>query len=274
MLWRVCKGTTVAVLATAFMASGQETTARPGALNAVEGQVTLNGQTIAPAALAATEAAPGQLLASEQGKAELLLTPGVFVRLSEQGAVKMDSQALASPRIELVSGEALVEVAQLGNARLEVIDGAARVRLERPGIYEFRAGQASVSVFVGRAQVQANDRTAEVGRGRQASWNGDSGIAVKKFDRGHGDGLYVWSAERARSEAAASVNTSLAMAGTNPDYWHGGGWYWNQFAGGWVFLPAGCAMAGPFGETFVSPPYNHAYTGTNEHTAGYWKLAE
>lgn len=52
--------------------------ARPGSLNYIEGQVSIEGQNLGPEAIGQTELRPGQSLETQAGKAELLLTPGVF----------------------------------------------------------------------------------------------------------------------------------------------------------------------------------------------------
>src|SRR5882762_7702685 len=50
--------------------------ARPGSLNYVEGQASIEGQSLGPEAIGKTELKPGQSLETVVGKAELLLTPG------------------------------------------------------------------------------------------------------------------------------------------------------------------------------------------------------
>src|ERR1700691_28951 len=54
---------------------------QPGTVNYVEGQVNLDGQSIAEKAIGSTVVGPGHLLQTGSGKVEMLLTPGVFVRL-------------------------------------------------------------------------------------------------------------------------------------------------------------------------------------------------
>jgi len=75
-------------LASALFAA-QGATARPGTVNYTEGGVTIDGQAIAAKSLGSTEVEPGQVLRTGQGKAEMLLTPGVFIRLGDNAAVRM-----------------------------------------------------------------------------------------------------------------------------------------------------------------------------------------
>lgn len=53
--------------------------ARPGSLNYVEGQASIEGHSLGPEAIGKTELKPGQSLGTQTGKVELLLTPGVFL---------------------------------------------------------------------------------------------------------------------------------------------------------------------------------------------------
>ena len=61
----------------------------PGALNYVEGTVLLNGQALNSHSVGTAVVAPGQSLQTGMGKAEMLLTPGVFLRLDSKSAVMM-----------------------------------------------------------------------------------------------------------------------------------------------------------------------------------------
>src|ERR1700756_1601411 len=87
--------------------------ARPGTLNYVEGQVSLAGQSLGPEAIGTTELSPGQSLETQVGKAELLLTPGVFFRLGDNSTAVMISPSLIDTEVRLDKGEATVEVAEL-----------------------------------------------------------------------------------------------------------------------------------------------------------------
>src|SRR5512135_3919659 len=80
--------------------------ARPGTINYTEGQVTIDGRTIGAKQLGSTELAPGRVLETGSGKAEMLLTPGVFLRLGDHSAVRMVSPSLTDTRVEMVRGRA------------------------------------------------------------------------------------------------------------------------------------------------------------------------
>lgn len=58
--------------------SAEQHSAMPGTLNYVEGQASIGAQTLDSKSVGATELQTGEVLGTENGKAEILLTPGVF----------------------------------------------------------------------------------------------------------------------------------------------------------------------------------------------------
>src|SRR6185503_19245648 len=82
----------------------------------------------------------GEVLRTEAGRAEVLLTPGVFLRLGENSSVKMISTRLSDTRLEIVSGAALIEVAEmLKDNAVTVIYKDATVELRKSGLFRFDA---------------------------------------------------------------------------------------------------------------------------------------
>src|SRR5271170_3819188 len=61
----------------------------PGGLNYVEGQVTVAGQPVTSRSVGLVQLEPDQVLQTGRGRAELLLTPGVFLRLGDNSSVRL-----------------------------------------------------------------------------------------------------------------------------------------------------------------------------------------
>ena len=53
------------------------------------------------------------MLETGDGKAEILLTPGVYLRLGSDSSVKMISNSLANTEVTVSQGEAMVEVDEI-----------------------------------------------------------------------------------------------------------------------------------------------------------------
>jgi hypothetical protein len=89
------------------LALAQQTiSAVPGQINYVEGAVTLDGRSISPGAIHNAQVSPGQVIQTNQGKAEVLLTPGVFVRLGDNISLRMISPSLTNTEVGLEHGRA------------------------------------------------------------------------------------------------------------------------------------------------------------------------
>jgi hypothetical protein len=235
--------------------------ARPGSINYTEGQVTLNGQSIGSKQIGTAEVGPGQVLETRAGKAEMLLTPGVFLRLSDQSAVRMISPSLIDTRVELLRGEAMMEADQVEKENhINVLDHGATALIEKHGIYEFRADQPMVAVFDGKVEVQQDEHNIDVGKGKELLIGQPK---TQKFDRDNAqstDPLYSWS--KLRSEYVADANMSTAqtfVVGGMP--WYGMGWYWNPYFDSFAFMPGDGFLYSPFGFGwgFYSPGYWRVY---------------
>jgi FecR protein len=113
---------------------------------------------------------PGQSLNTEAGKGEILLTPGVFLRLGDRSSAKMISPNLLDTEMALSQGEALVEVTEIHKEnRLRIIKGGKTTDLLKTGLYDFDADRHQVRVFDGKAVVEDGRRIIKVKAGRDKS---------------------------------------------------------------------------------------------------------
>jgi FecR-like protein len=85
----------------------------PGTLNYVEGQASMGDQSLDSKAIGSATLEAGQVLETGDGKAEILLTPGVYLRLGSNSSVKMISGNLTNTEVALNQGEAMLEVDQI-----------------------------------------------------------------------------------------------------------------------------------------------------------------
>jgi len=246
-------------------AQGLGNVGRPGMVNYVEGQVALNGRTLGRQAIGSAEVQPGQVLETHDGRAEMLLTPGVFLRLGNNSSVKMVSPSLTDTRVELLSGQAMVEADQVAKENhLDVMDAGASSVIEKPGLYEFRANQPMVAVYDGKVQVEQDDHTKDVGKDHQVLL-GENNPKLKDqhFDAKTAemnDPLYNWSKLRSEYVAEANASTAQTIVVADPGWWYGTGWYWNPWFDSWAFMPGAGFLYSPFGWGFYSPAY-WAYAG-------------
>jgi hypothetical protein len=243
---------TAALLQAPLSAAGM---AVPGTVNYVEGQASINGRPLSSRSVGSAQVNPDQVLETDRGKAEILLTPGVFLRVGDHSAVRMVSPGLANTQLKVLRGEAMVEVTQLyKDNNIRILENGASAQLEKKGLYAFDTAPARVAVYDGEAVVTDNDRQVKVKKGREVSLDAAPLQAVK-FDREAAqDSLYGWSRLRSEylGEAAAQSARTIVV---NRGLWGGPGWYWNSGWGMYSFLPGDGFPYSPFGYGFYSPAY-------------------
>lgn len=221
----------------------------------MEGTVTLDGRAISPGAIRSTEVAPGQVIQTNQGKAEMLLTPGVFVRLDDNSALRMITPSLTNTEVGLERGRALVEVDMIEKENhIDILDSGVHTTIEKNGIYQFDADRASVAVYDGKAVVRENDRQIDLGKGKELLLASNADLKPQKFDRNQTGDLYAWSKLRSEYMANANLASAQTIIVNNPG-WYGPGWFWNPWWSTWAFLPSNGFLYSPFGYGFYSPAF-------------------
>ncbi len=233
--------------------------ANPGTLNYIEGQASIAGQTLDSKSVGSAQLQAGQSLETGNGKAEILLTPGVFLRLGSNSNVRMISPNLTNTELALSQGEAMLEVDELHSQNdIRISQPGASTRVLKTGLYEFNAANRDVRVFDGKAAVQENDREVAVKGGHELALNADDKPKARGFDKkqvaGSND-LYRWSSLRSEYLSEANVESARVYV-ANGSYgpgWFGPGWYWNPWFGAFTFLPADGFLYNPFGWGFYSP---------------------
>ncbi|MCC6588447.1 MAG: FecR domain-containing protein [Bryobacterales bacterium] len=199
------------------------------------------------------EVKENQVLRTEAGRAEILLSPGAVLRLGEDSAVKMISNRLIDTRLVLESGSAVVEISDLQKENsITVTVAESTVQFKRTGTYELSANPATVKVFDGQADViAANDKTQTLKRG-QIGTLGET-VEVAKFDPEKGDSLTRWSVRRSGYLAMANVSAAKSLRDSGYS-WTSGGWNFNPYFGMFTFIPArGVACSSFTGFCYYSP---------------------
>lgn len=244
--------------------AGQMGPAQPGTLNYVEGQATLDGRPVDHNAIGSVQLQPGQMLATQNGRAEILLTPGVFVRLDSNGSVQMVSPDLANTEVRLGRGRALVEVDWIQKDNRLVVDvGPRQIALQEKGLYDFDADKGLVRVFDGRAAVLEPNREVHIQGGHEVMLTAAK-LKAEGFDKtAYEDDLYRWSQLRASYLGEANIQMARSYygeagpygyAGYYPPYpWYGAGWYWDPWFTAYTWLPGDGLFWSPFGFGFYSP---------------------
>jgi hypothetical protein len=244
--------------------------AHSGVIHYVEGQVTLDGKAVQMKATEFPDVKNGSTLAAVDGRAEVLLTPGVILRIGENSSFKMISNSRSDTQLEILSGAAIVEVGELlpSNA-ITLRFHETRMELTKRGLYRLDAdGNGRFRVYEGEARVTEGSQTLVARKGRQVLLA--SVLDMNAFDVKDTDELMRWASRR--SEYLAQANISSARAAGSSSYTngnlggvygnglgYGGTWAYNPYFAMFTYLPFGNDMFySPFGYPYYSP-YNVGY---------------
>lgn len=222
----------------------------PGTLNYIEGSATINGQFLGRDAVGSATLEPGQTIATSNGRVEVLLTPGVFLRLGHDSAVRMISPDITNTAVAVERGRADVEVDQLFKEnKIHVVENNVPVQLTRTGLYAFNADNGSLLVFNGEAAIdRGSGHWTKVKSGHEVNLSegaADARPAKFNVDEAEQAGLYRWSS--LRSDYLAEANQQMAgeyAPGYTP------GWYWDPYMIDYTYLGPYAFMS-PFGWGFA-----------------------
>src|SRR5215469_18821356 len=166
-----------------------------GMIYFTEGEVYLNAQPVQATPPDFPLMTNGQVLHIGSGRAEVLLAPGVFLRLDSQAAMKMLGNRLEDTQAELQKGTALIEVVQLPkDGRPQIKLGETATSFKGMGLYRFQADSRELRIFGGSAEVRAGDRKLDAGRGRMVGLG--SALSVAKFNPKETDAFHDRAARR------------------------------------------------------------------------------
>ncbi|MGC0772154.1 MAG: hypothetical protein WB543_04410 [Candidatus Acidiferrum sp.] len=271
--------------APAWATTTNASTAIPGTLNYFEGKVSIAGQTVDSNSIGKAELQAGQMLTTGSGKAEILLTPGVFLRVGNNTVVKMISPSITNTALELEKGHAIVEVDEIHPENdIRVTEDGASARILKTGLYDFNANRERLLVYDGKARIIDGEGHARVKGGREVEFASNGSLKVHKFDKKadeEGD-LYRWSSLRSSYVAEANVDAARMYEedGWGPwgMGWWGADWYWDPWFSAYTFIPGDGIFYSPFGWGFYSPwlvydaplfGYGYGYGGYGYRRHGY-----
>ena len=196
---------------------------------------------------------------SADGKAEILLNPGSFVRLGENTDFEFVTTSLEDLKLKITRGSAMFEVIADNDFSVAVAAPKADFVLIKSGIYRVDVaadGSAVIEVWKGIAQI-GDDESNILKKGQTASVNGSS-VTVEKFDRDEKDGLEIWSKNRSKElakmnsalERRSLRNSLISSAHSWSIYNSFGVWVFNSYLGSYCFLPFGYGWRSPYGYWF------------------------
>jgi hypothetical protein len=241
------------------LAAQMVVSAKSGLVHYVEGDVVLGDDLINPKIGHFPDMKEGQVLRTEAGRAEVLLNPGVFMRLAENSSVKMLSNRLVDTRLDVLSGTVMIEVAEMTKEQgLTLAYKDAAVEIRKKGLYRINGDAGTLQVYDGEAVASLNGQSATLKDSKETTLTGV--LAPEKFSKDDTDAFYRWAARRSNSLAVANLSAAKSLRDSGSS-WTTGGWNYNPMFGLFTFIPGTGYYNSPFGYAFYSPftVYNGLY---------------
>jgi hypothetical protein len=151
----------------------------------------------------------GAELRTEQGRAEVLLTPGVFLRMGERSAIRMVANDLADTQVELERGSVIVETGEPNQeTAVTLIYRNWKVHFPQKGLYRIDSDPPSLRVLQGAAEVVTtpSGELITVEKGTHLPFA--SVLVPERSSHQPADALSEWDKSRAESIIADNIITA------------------------------------------------------------------
>jgi hypothetical protein len=195
----------------------------------------------------------GGELRTETGRAEVLLTPGVFLRIGENSAIRMLSNQLSDTRVELLRGSAILEAnPEAKDTKVTLFYKNWQIRVPREGVCRIDAEPPQVQTYKGEVEVSVQGKTDVVTVKEDETLPLAAVLVPRKSAEAGGDGLKNWA--MTRSQAVSADNAVSAEITDDPTQIDASSGLAN---GGITYFPLGgipaLGMTSPYGISFWSP---------------------
>ncbi len=192
------------------------------------------------------EVKPGQVLRTgKDGNAEILLTPGVFMRLGNDSSVRMDANSLSNTKVTVLSGSSIVECDELlSDNAVSFTVGKHLVQLRKKGLFRLEADPPAVAAIKGEAFV-ADNINEPVKQGKLLQLDSDD-PKPQKFHENNDD-LVAFSKARSEDSVYATGVTSSSLYSSGYTGCTNSSWYPMGGVGMYSYVPCNGMIANPYG---------------------------
>jgi len=215
---RACHFLTLAAVAALAIPVGAQSviSTHSGLIHFFDGDVYLAGRPLESHLGRFPSVPEGAELRTEKGRAEVLLTPGVFLRMGEQSAIRMVSNDLGDTQVELERGSAIVDAGdQSPDTLVTVIYKDWKVHFLQKGVYRIDSDPPCLLVTRGQAEVITDTTGLPVSVQQGMSLPLEGLLAPELASATPGDGLSNWA--KGRGDSISADNAILSQIDEDPD---------------------------------------------------------
>ncbi len=254
--------------------------AKAGGINAITGQASVysRGETDWQQLMITDDLDAGdRVRTASDGRVEILLNPGSYLRLGGNSEVELSNNALDNLEVRLIRGTAIVEATGMDGLDLNINISTPHTKLAivRQGLYRLNVvpGDAT-ELIVRKGRVILSDTHTKVKGGNKVIFNATAVSVAKltKEEKKVQEDVDDWSKARAEVLAKANRRITDAMFRTafasyrDFDPWGRssfGMWFYHSGANCYTFLPFRFGWTSPYGNSYSNTFYGGpGYTPT------------
>jgi len=188
---------------------------RAGLIHFFEGAVYLGDRPLEAHLGRFTNIPQGAELRTEQGRAEVLLTPGVFLRLGEKSAIRMTATDLANTQVELLTGSAMVEAGEPSkDTAVALLYRNWKVQFPQKGLFRIDSDPPRLWVLRGAADVATIPRGQPIKVEDGMDLPFAAVLVPEQSSHAPADALNDWA--KGRGESIVADNAIMAQIDEDP----------------------------------------------------------
>ena len=215
------------------------------------------------------------------GRVEILLNPGSYLRMGGNSEVELSNNSLANLEFRLIRGTAVVEATGVEETQMliNISTPHARLAIDRQGLYRLNVVPEDATVLIVRkGRVILSDSHTKVKGGNKVVFSATAVSVAKLTDEEKKLEKEVaierWSQERAKTLARANsrinnrmLNSAFSAANASDFFFFGayrrsGLWFYNSRLGCYTFLPYGYyGASSPYGVSYPTTLYGGGSSG-------------
>lgn len=183
---------------------------RSAVVHFYEGSVSIDGRALENKFGRFYDIKDGSELRTDDGRAEVLLTPGVFLRVDRNSAIRVRSNRPKNTRVEFGGGSASIQVPDGAPAgAVSVLYKDYQVRFRTAGMYRIDSTPPEIRVEKGEAEVATGGRSIVAAEGQAAPF----AVPLQaRAARTSEDTFDLWATDR--NEAIIADNAAAANSDT------------------------------------------------------------
>lgn len=246
--------------------------AKAGGINAITGQADVHakgGSDWQQLAITDDLEAGDRVRTANDGRVEILLNPGSYLRVGGDSEVELSNNTLDNLEVRLLRGTAIVEATGADGLELNINISTPHTKLAivRQGLYRLNVvPNDATELIVRKGRVILSDSHTKVKGGNKVVFSATNVTVAKltKEEKKAQEEVDRWSKERASTLAKANSrisNRMLTSAFATYRDWDPfsrpfGFWFYNSRAGCYTFLPFYYGWGSPYGNSYSTSVYS------------------